>query len=352
MSELLRPDDTRDALRKLGGLLLGMGALMLLLRKSVIPQADPYKDGVKLIIWAIPAALLYGGSLTQRETGGLRPWQAVYSVFGLIFVAGALLQLVDTIDETPDQSLTTAGVFAVIAALAFYAGAVRGIRFQFLFGGIALIIAWSALWDRILSDGIGAHFGVYRGLLGILSIGLLCGALYLWRSNPGGEDSAETATRPAGDQGLWKASELFTAAGISAVLACSLGISALPTLNPLSTTEVTPVDTSWFWDVLLLVVSLGLVGIGSRIGLRGPVYVGAAGLFLFLLIVGFDLDSERPQPSELGTWPIVLLVLGAIAIVLSGVKEASLGDRPRRLVEELRRGRSGGSSQPYESEDR
>src|ERR671918_2859971 len=149
MSELLRPDDTRDALRKIGGLLFGLGVLMLLLRKSVIPQADPLKDGFKLIIWAVPAVLLYGGSLTQRETGGLRPWQTVYSIFGLVFVAGALLQLVDTIDETPDESLNTAWVFAVVAALAFYAGATRGIRFQFLFGGIALIIAWSALWDKI-----------------------------------------------------------------------------------------------------------------------------------------------------------------------------------------------------------
>jgi hypothetical protein len=336
MNELLRPDDTRDALRKLGGLLFGMGVLMLLLRKSVIPQAEPYKDGVKLIIWAIPAALLYGGSLTQRETGGLRPWQAVYSVFGLIFVAGTLLQLVDTLDETPDESLNTAWVFAVVAALAFYAGAVRGIRFQFLLGGIALIIAWSALWDKILSDGIGAHYGVYRGLLGILSIGLLGGALQVWRTNPGGDNAAETATRPAGDQSLWKASELLTAAGISAVLACSLGISALPTLNPLSTTPITPVATSWFWDILLLVISLGLVGIGSRIGLRGPVYVGGIGLLLFLLIAGFDLDAETPKPSELGVWPIVLLVLGALAIMLSGVKEASLGDRPRQLTDDLR----------------
>jgi hypothetical protein len=343
VSELLRPDDSRDALRKLGGLLLGVGVLMLLLRKSFVPQIDPYADGVRLIIWTIPAVLLYGGSLTQRETGGLRAWQTVYSVFGLIFVAGALLQLVDTLDEDPEASLNTAWVFAVVAALGFYAGAERGIRFQLLFGGIAAIIAWSALWDKLLSDGISANFGVYRGLLGILSIGLLCGALYLWREDPG-DDAVDTATGPGGDRGLWRASELFTAAGISAVIACSLGISAVPTLNPLSTTQITPVETTLFWDVLLLVISLGLVGIGSRIGLRGPVYVGAIGLLLFLLIAGLDLDEgDGADPSSLGTWPIVLLVLGALGILLSGVKEASLGDRPKRLVEDLRRKASGNS---------
>jgi hypothetical protein len=339
MNELLRPDDTRDALRKIGGLLFGIGVLMLLLRKAAI-SPDPYGDGVQLIIWAIPAALLYGGSvLTQDDTGGLRPWQTVFSVFGLIFVAGALVQLVSTIDDTPDTSLNLFWIFAVVAGLAFYAGAVRGIRFQFLAGGIALIVSWSELWNKILGDeGIGGHIGVYRGLLGILSIGLLAGALYLWRTNPGGDNAGASATGPDGDQGLWKASELFTAAGISAVLACSLGITSVANLNPLATTTVTPVETSVLWDILLLVISLGLVGIGSQIGLRGPVYVGAIGLFVFLIIAGLDLDSDTPDPSKLGVWPIVLLVLGVLGIALSGVKEASLGDRPKQLLESLKRG--------------
>lgn len=337
MNELLRPDDTRDALRGIGALLLGIGVLMLLLRKATI--ADDYSDGIVLIILAIPAVLLYGGSVrTVEATGGLRPWQAVWSVFGLIFVALALIQLVTVIDETPDASLNLAWIFAVVAALGFYAGAVKGIRFQLLLGGIALIVAWSELWNKILSDGIGAHFGVYRGLLGILAIGLLAGALYLWRANPGGDRQASSATGTTGDPGLWKASELLTAAGISAVIACSLGVTSVVNLNPLATTSVQPIDTTTLWDILLLVISLGLVGLGSLIGVRGPVYVGAIGLFFFLVIAGFDLDSDTPDPTKLGVWPIVLLVLGGLGIGLSLVREASLGDGPRRFVENLRRG--------------
>jgi hypothetical protein len=342
MSELLRPDDTRDALRKIGGLLFGIGILMLLIRKAALPQEDPYGNFMQLILWLIPAVLLYGTSVLPKEdTGGqLRPWQTVYSVFGLIFAAGALLQFVDVIDDgASGNSLNVAWIFAAVAGLGFYAGAVRGIRFQFLFGSIALIIAWSALWDKILGDeGIGGHLGTYRGLLGILSIGLLAGALYLWRTNPGGDNNASTATGPSGDQGLWKASEVFTGAGISAVLACSLGISSVTVLNPLATSPVAPVETSWFWDILLLAISLGLVGIGAQIGLRGPIYVGAIGLFLFLLITGLDLDKgDEADPTSVGLWPIVLLVLGGAGILLSGVKEASLGDRPRQLIENLRR---------------
>jgi hypothetical protein len=263
----------------------------------------------------------------------------VWSVFGLIFVALALIQLVTVIDDTPDASLNLAWIFAVVAALGFYAGAEKGIRFQLLLGGLALIVAWSEIWNKILGDeGIGGHFGTYRGLLGILSIILLGGALYLWRSNPGGDEQAASAIGTTGDPGLWKASELLTAAGVSAVIACSLGVTSVVNLNPLATTSVQPIDTSVFWDVLLLVISLGLVGLGSLIGVRGPVYVGAIGLFLFLIIAGFDLHSETPDPTKLGVWPIVLVVLGALGIGLSLVREASLGDAPRRFIENLRRG--------------
>jgi hypothetical protein len=338
MNELLRPDDTRDALRKIGALLFGIGVLMLLLRKAAV--ADDYSDGIIFIILAIPAILLYGGSIqTLNSTGGLRPWQAVWSVFGLIFVALALIQFVTVIDETPDASLNLAWIFAVVAALGFYAGAVKGIRFQLLLGGLALIVAWSEIWNKILGDeGIGGHFGTYRGLLGILAIILLAGALYLWRRNPGGDQTASSATGTTGDPGLWKASELLTAAGVSAVIACSLGITSVVNLSPLTPTDVQPVDTTALWDILLLLISLGLVGLGSLIGVRGPVYVGAIGLFVFLVIAGFDLDSDTPDPTKIGVWPIVLLVLGALGIGLSLVKEASLGDAPRRFIENLRRG--------------
>jgi hypothetical protein len=340
MNELLTPDDSRDALRKIGGLLFAIGVLMLLLRKAVV--ADDFADGIVLIVLLIPAALFYGGGVfTEQATGKLRAWQTVYAALGLIFAALALIQFVEVIDEgASGNSLNVAWIFAVVAGLAFYAGVVRGIRFQFLLGGIALIVAWSALWDKILGDeGIGGNIGVYRGLLGILSIGLLVGALQLWRTNPGGDNPAETATRPGGELGLWKASELFTAAGISAVLACSLGVGAvLPLLNPLATPSA-PIETSWLWDILLLLISLGLVGIGASIGLRGPVYVGAIGLTLFLLIAGLDVDEgDEADPSKLGVWPIVLLVLGGLGILLSGVKEASLGDRPKQLIKTLRGG--------------
>ena len=336
MADLLRPDDTRDALRKIGALLFGLGILMLLLRKEVV--ADDMSKGVVLILLAVPAVLLYGGGVfTAKETGGARAWQGVWSVFGLIFVALALIQFVTVLDETPDASLNFFWIFAVVAALAFYAGAVVGIRFHLLAGSIALIISWTSLWDKILGDeGIAGNVGTYRGLLGILAVILLAGGIYLWRSAPEARVSG-TGVSDGGDARLWKASELLTGAGIAAVLACSLGITAVTNLNPLADSSAA-VETSNLWDVLLLLVSLGLVGLGSTIGTRGPVYIGAIGLTFFLVIVGLDLNEDAPDPSKVGTWPWILLVLGGVAILVSAVKESSLGDQPRQFVNKLKNG--------------
>jgi hypothetical protein len=122
------------------------------------------------------------------------------------------------------------------------------------------------------------------------------------------------------------------------VIACSLGITALGNLNPLSG-STPPIQTSTFWDIMLLLVSLGLVAIGSQIGTRGPVYIGGIGLLLFLVIAGFDLNSEHPNPFKFGGWPWVLLIVGLIAVGLSFTREASLGAQPRRFIENLRRRR-------------
>jgi hypothetical protein len=336
MNDLFKPDDTRDALRKIGGLLFGLGALMIYIRKGpfLTVNPDPWATFPIFLVLAIPAVVLYGSILTRPQTGELRPWQVVYSVFGLVFVFLALAQFVDLIGGNPNAPLNVFWISLVTAGLAFYAGTVLGVRVQLLLGSIFVIVSWTALWDKLLSDGITANWGVYRGLLGILAIGLLAGGLYMWRTNPGGDEVASTATTPSGELGLWKASELLTGAGIAAVIGCALGITAIGNLNPAG--ETPPIETTNLWDILLLIVSIGLVAIGSQIGVRGPVYIGTIGLVLFLVIAGFDLNSEDPNPFKLGVWPWILLGLGVIGIGLSFVREASLGDQPGRLIQSLR----------------
>ena len=197
---------------------------MLILRRG-----EEGGDFVNFLLYAVMAVYLYSAVFSDRYTNGVRPWAAVHSVFGLIFVPFALSELVDLIGDPGDSgnALNVVWIFGVTAALAFYAGVVKGVRFHILAGAIATIIAWSALWNKLLGDeGIAGHFGTYRGLLGILSILLLAGALYVWRRDDESRVTG-TAVDDGGDQGLWKASELVTGAGIAAVIACSLGISSV-----------------------------------------------------------------------------------------------------------------------------
>ena len=82
------------------------------------------------------------------------------------------------------------------------------------------------------------------------------------------------------------------------------------------------------WDTVLLVGSLALIFAGTRFDARGPGYVGAFGLLLFILIAGFDLDDVTPEPSVLG-WPLLLLAAGAVATAVSLVPGIPLGPRRR-----------------------
>lgn len=321
MSDALKPEETRDALRKIGVVLFGIGALMLFIRKGAIP-GDRWADFPLFLVLAIPAvAFYYLGVATTAATGGLRSWQAVSTVLGLIFVPLALLQFIQLVGGS-GSNLNTFWIFGLTAALAAYAGIVVGVRFGLLFAAIAAIISWSGLWDWILSDGIGGHIGVYRGLLGILAILLLAIGIAIWRSDS--------------EQGVFKFSELLTGAGIASLIGCGLGISAALSLIPFANAGGTIIETTWYWDILLLVISVGLVAIGSAIGTRGPVYVGAVGLFLFLLIVGLDLNEGRnANPGKLGIWPLVLLIGGGGAIAASLSSAVSLGDRPGDMAKKL-----------------
>jgi hypothetical protein len=320
MSESLRPDDTRDALRKIGGVLLGLGALMILLRKS-----SEWGHFGLFLVTGIPAVLLYYlGVSTVRDMGVVRAWQAVYTVFGLILVPFALIQFVDWIGGSSGADLNVFWIFAVTAGLGVYAGHVVGVRFGLLAASIAAIVSWTALWDKILGgQGINGHIGTYRGLLGVLAILLLIAGIRVWRA---------TADK---EEGMRKFSEFFTGAGIAAVIGCGLGISTFLSLFPIPFTSGNPIGTSALWDVLLLVVSLALVGIGTNMGARGPVYVGAIGLLLFLFIAGLDLNSKPPHPTKLGLWPLVLIIGGGGAIAASMSEGVSLGDGPREWIRRI-----------------
>src|SRR2546423_2700256 len=141
MNDLFKPDDTRDTLRKIGGLLFGLGALMGFIRKGgVFPTHNEAKWAAfpLFVVVAVPAAYLYGALLPRPQTGELRGWQVVHSVFGLILVPIALREFVIVLGGSPGSALNTFWIFGATAALAFYAGAVASVRARLLLGSIAV----------------------------------------------------------------------------------------------------------------------------------------------------------------------------------------------------------------------
>jgi hypothetical protein len=316
LARLFEPDEARDMLRKLGGLLVGLGLFMVFIRKSDSSLGGTWGDWGLLIVLLLAFAFLYGmGMLGRLNTAGLRPWEAVYIVFGVLIAPFVLFQFVEAVNGTPGASLNVFWIFLVTGGLAAAASLVAGVGYTLLLASLALIVSWSALWNKILSDGITAHYGVYRGLLLILAALLLGAAL-----------AAYLADR---DRGRGRANEVVTGAAVSAVLAGAISFTKLfssPFFNPPTA------ESAFFWELVLLAVSLLAIAYGTRLGSRGTTYVGGIGLFIFLIVAGSDINDATPAGKIVG-WPLVLVVGGLLAFAASlvpGLKATNIEIRRKR----------------------
>ena len=250
LSRLFAPDEGRDALRKLAGLLIGLGLVMTFTRKGDSSLGDAWGDWGLLIVVLIAFAFLYGvGLLGRRNTDGLRSWESVYLVFGVLLAPFVLFQFIEAIRRDAGDV-----VERLLGVLGHRGAGGRGDlphrpAIGLLLASLALIVSWSTLWNKILSDGIGADLGTYRGLLLILAALLLVAAIAIWRVDR--------------QEGLVRASDVVTGAALSAVIAGSLSVTkAFGLGNPLFVFPTA--DSSLFWEIVLLVVSLLAVGYGAR----------------------------------------------------------------------------------------
>ena len=300
--ELLRTDEGGGA-RALGGLLLAVGVLVLLYRRTSF--AEPWGDGVIFWMLFVTAAFLYGlGFLGAKQVITPRAWQISFVVFGLVFIVFSGFAFVQWVGGNTGASLNIAWILLVTALAGFAAALIAGVRIGCFLGGLALIGAWLAVWNELLDSGLEGDIGTFRGLFLIIAvILLLLGALVALRGRPQGGGT-----------------DLVTAAGLAAVFGAGVltyahaGFGAF--LVPQGEGLTGGVDTNVFWDTVLLLVSLGLVGYSSVAGFRGPGYVGAVGLTLFITVVGLDLDDSSPAGKVVG-WPLVLLVIAAALLVIS-----------------------------------
>jgi hypothetical protein len=294
--------DRRDWLRLVGGVMLGAGALVLLIRKQ-----NDWSDWATFFALLIPSAVLFGLAIPPRTRWGLQGWQAAFLVFATLLLLAALLQLVQAANGNPQNDLNLLWTFGVTGAVAVATSIGLRAPFQMLLGAVALLVAWLALWSKILDNPSG---DTVRWLLLVLAAIYLGVAVALARQR-----------RP-------QAADLITVAGVAAVLAGALSFAAAAQSSVGSQLSGTAPKPGQGWNLFLLVVSLTLIAYGSRASTRGPAYVGAAGLLGFIALTGIDLVSRLKGDEAGGVvgWPLILLVGGVLALVLSFVlKPGALG---------------------------
>jgi hypothetical protein len=296
MVRALQPDPRGDWLRMLGGLLLALGAAILFLRKT-----DDWAAFPLLLVVGIPCVLLFGlGALAALATGAVGRWHAVLMVTGVLLSILAFGQLWDMVGVDTEANEFGFLISACVAGLAAFGAFRVGAAYQTLLAAIAGIAAWLFLWDMILDD---PSAGAFRWLLLVLCAAYAAAAL-----------SLRKVDAP-------QAPELVTAAGITGVVVGTIGIvdeagGALALLFGGAGGEGE--GQSIVWDLFLLLFSLGLVAYGAAAVARGPAYVGFFGLLAFVIIQGAEVNAlvegESPDSSFAG-WPLVLILLGAGALV-------------------------------------
>lgn len=308
--------------------MLALGAVVLLSRG----EHHGWGHLVRLLILLVPAAILYLLALSGPErTNSPEPWQSVLGVTAILLGPLVLIELLHWTGTNTGRPLVEAGIFAVTALIAGYAAVAARIAYGALLAGISALIAWLFLWGQILDH---PSTDTYRGLLVAAAALLLLSAAVL-------------AARDAIGAG-----ELATAGGLAAVLAGIIGVvvgSFVGTFGALfdsiegsssGSSSITSAPTSlhashgdhalhtltshasglqhFGWDLYLLVVSLALVWIGSRMRVRGLGYVGGAGLLAFLVSVGAQITrieaGHAPSSSIVG-WPLALLILGLAGLL-------------------------------------
>lgn len=338
LSRLFAPDEGRDALRTLGGLLLGLGFFMAFARKSG-GLGEGWSDWALFITLLIITVFLYGVGLVGRlNTPTLRAWQAVYVVFGILLLPFLLFQFIEAVGGNASAGLNVFWVLLVTAAAAAFAALVADIRYGLLLTAIALIVSLSALWNEILSDGLIAHYGIYRGLLVIYGLLFLALAFAVYRFDP------LTRLRPsrvaASEPERWlRAQDLVTGAALSAVLAGAITFTAF--FAQTDSLFAPPVASpSLLWDLELLLASLLAVLWGARFAVRGPTYVGAIGLLIFMIDVGSEVGVDFPESTIVG-WPLILALVGAAIFVASLLPDITTPNAEAKL-----RGTSGASPGP------
>lgn len=283
MIELLRPPDHRGPLIASGAVVLTAGVVLGQARLE-----ERWGAGWQLAISAALAALLLWLALQAPSHGGRpRPHESVLALAGLFVLLQALFWLAELFGVEDFGPGTTLWVALAEGAAALGCALRRGSAICAYVAAIAFGIAFLAAVEWVADPGVGA----YRWLLLAVAATFAVVSLVLRGSRP-------------------RQSELLVSAGGLAVLIIGLQAVVDGLLGLLSPIGFLGGGSSLpgFWEFVILAAGFGLVAYAAADGVAGPAYLGAANLGVFVLLAAAD-------GATLLWWPLVLTVIGAVALV-------------------------------------
>jgi hypothetical protein len=331
--------DVTDLLRSVGGVLFAVGAVVLLVRKS---GHHEWSDFELLLVVLVPAVVLYVlalGVLERPRSEGGRPWQSVLMIVAILLGPVVLFEFLQWIGASTRHVLYDAGVFALTGLLAAYAARRARVSYAALLAGLSLLVAWLLVWGKILDH---PSADTYRWLLVAAAVLLLAVAARLARTSAIGAGEVATAggiaavsagvlgvivgsfvgvfrsftTSIEGTSSIGGSASIPSGQHIAHVFSSS-HISSRPHIFPHPLLPHVSGLQHFGWDLYLLVVSLALVWIGSRMRVRGLGYVGGVGLLAFLVSISAQitrLEAGRTPTFGIVGWPLALLIIGVVGL--------------------------------------
>jgi hypothetical protein len=296
----LTPHPHRGDLIAAGALPLALGLLVMNARLDAI-----WGNGVFLVLTGLACALVLGmGVLAPLEGERPRPYQTVLLLSGLALGLVALVRLAQVLGVR--HPLTSSGALTwmlavVVVATAWIAHARRSAICALIaaLAGVALVLAFV--------DWVFHPHGptTFRWVLLALAAGLVLGAL----------EQRERRRR--------ESVYLIDAAGLAIALLGATYAGALvrylgPPFTAIGVLGIPLGVPGAGWKLVLLAAGLGLVAYAAVDRERGPAYVGALVLALWVAFVGIPSATG----ASLWFWPLALVLLGAAGV--------ALGLRPRR----------------------
>jgi hypothetical protein len=285
---LLKPLPFRGDLIAAGAVALSVGVLLADARMQ-----DTWAAGVRFVVVGAFAALLLALAARAPVEGDVpRTYVSVLLAAAFPLTAAALLELGTALGGESGSASTITWVLAALALLYGALAAIRNSAVCALLGAASAVGALVAAWTWAFDPNA---LTPYRWLLLAAVVVLALGAIRL-------RDGRRA-----------HAVALVDVAGLSGV-----ALGALATGWAIFLGEGGG-GTPWGWQLALLALGLGLIAYAAVDRERGPAWLGAIVLALFMAAAG---DS-----ASLLWWPLLLIALGG-AVIAAGLRPTTPAPPP------------------------